>query len=68
MNSYDVYLFLKESPTDLEVIVTLGSPDSVWVDEDGSVKIYYYYVPEIQDYNSVEMNPENGKVVGFEWD
>ncbi len=68
MNAFDVYLFLKETPTDKQVIETLGAPDSIWVDEEGLLKVYYYYIPEIQDYNSVEMDPKNGKVVGFEWD
>ena len=68
MNSYDIYLYLKEAPSENDVLITFGKPDSTWVDEDGQVKIWYYYINEIQDYNSIELDPATGKVIGFEWD
>ncbi len=68
MNTYDVYLFLKQSPSEKDVLITFGTPDSTWLDENDRVKIWYYYDENIQDYNSVEIDPHNGKVIGFEWD
>lgn len=68
MNSYDVYLFLKNTPKEEAVVTTLGLPDSVWVDDAGRLKIYYYFLPDIRDYNSIEIDPQTGKVIGFEWD
>lgn len=68
MNEYDVYRFLKEQPSEKEIVQTLGQPDSVWVDEFQTVRIYYYYVPRIRDYNSVEINVKSRKAIGFEWD
>ncbi|NQV38665.1 MAG: hypothetical protein HQ509_11760 [Candidatus Marinimicrobia bacterium] len=68
MTPYDVYLFLKDSPSEKEIIYTFGYPDSTWLDEEGQVKVWYYFLEEVQDYNSIELDPVTGKVIGFEWD
>ena len=47
---------------------TLGPPDSVWIDEKMEFKMLYYFLPELQDYNSIEINLKTGKTAGFEWD
>ena len=46
----------------------LGPPDSVWTDEKMEFKMLYYFLPELQDYNSVEIDLTTGKTAGFEWD
>ncbi|MFQ6614576.1 MAG: hypothetical protein ACE5D1_07005 [Fidelibacterota bacterium] len=68
LTEYDIWDFLSTHPDQQAVRETLGAPDSVWVDEDGLLQIWYYYVPEIQDYNSVEFDPATQKTTGFEWD
>ena len=68
MNAFDVYTFLKKLPSEEEIIYTFGIPDSTWIDEQAHVKIWYYYIEEIRDYNSIELDPITGKVLGFEWD
>ena len=40
----------------------------VWVDEYGDYKILYYFVPSLQDYNSIEIELKKRRVSGFEWD
>lgn len=68
MTEYDVWDFLTEKPTEQAVLSTLGLPDSVWVDDNLEFKMLYYYIPEIRDYNSVEINLKSGTAAGFEWD
>jgi len=45
-----------------------GAPDSVWVEEDSTYQVWYYYRPEYQDYNSIEIQLPSHRVTGFEWD
>ncbi|MFH1853171.1 MAG: hypothetical protein ABIA75_12590 [Candidatus Neomarinimicrobiota bacterium] len=68
MNEYDIWNFLKTEPAESEVLSTLGQPDSVFTDFDRTVRILYYYIPKLGDFNSVEIDPETGQVAGFEWD
>ena len=60
--------FLKENPTEIEVFQMYGTPDSIWVDEYGEFKILYYFVPSLQDYNSIEIDIKQRRVSGLEWD
>ena len=60
--------FLKKNPTEGEVLKYFGDPDSSWVDEYDTFKILYYYIPEYQDYNFIEIDLKSGAVSGFEWD
>jgi hypothetical protein len=46
----------------------LGSPDSVWVSDDQSYYIMYYFHSVLQDYNFIELNTRFRKVTGYEWD
>ncbi len=68
LTEYDIWDFLSRQPDEMTVRETLGTPDSVWVDEDQSLQIWYYYVPEIHDYNSIEFDPATKRATGFEWD
>ncbi len=68
LTEYDVWEFLKTNPPEKEVLNELGPPDSVWVDEDSTYQVWYYYRPEYQDYNSVEIALPAHRVTGFEWD
>lgn len=68
LTEYDVWEFLGAHPSEAEVLATLGAPDSVWVSADRELKVLYYYIPALSDYNSVEVNTGTGKVSGFEWD
>ena len=60
--------FLKKNPSEGEVLKYFGDPDSSWVDENNKFKILYYYIPEYQDYNFIEIDLKSGAVSGFEWD
>ena len=60
--------FLKKNPSESEVVQYFGNPDSSWVDEYDKFKILYYYIPEYQDYNFIEIDLNSGAVSGFEWD
>ena len=60
--------FLKKNPSEGEVLKYFGDPDSSWVDENDKFKILYYYIPEYQDYNFIEIDLKSGAVSGFEWD
>ena len=60
--------FLKKNPSEDEVLKYFGDPDSSWVDEYDKFKILYYYIPEYQDYNFIEIDLKSGDVSGFEWD
>ena len=68
LNSYDVWEFLSDHPDQNAVNETIGAPDSVWVDDNNTIRIWYYYIPAIKDYNSIEFDPATGKSTGFEWD
>ncbi len=68
MNEYDIFQFLRTNPTAEAVIQTLGQPDSVFMDFEQTTRILYYYIPKLDDYNSVEIETGTGKVSGFEWD
>ncbi|NOZ03288.1 MAG: hypothetical protein GXO92_01575 [FCB group bacterium] len=68
MNDYDVWEFLNVHPSEQEVLSTLGQPDSVWMDDRQQIKIFYYYIPSLRDYNSVELDTKTKSVTGFEWD
>ena len=68
ITDYEIWEFLREKPLENDVLETLGLPDSVWVDEKTDFRVLYYYVPDIQDYNSVEVDQRTRLVLGFEWD
>ena len=67
-SSMVVWEFLKKYPSEGEVLKYFGDPDSSWVDEYDKFKILYYYIPEYQDYNFIEIDLKSGAVSGFEWD
>ena len=60
--------FFEKNPSENEVLKYLGNPDSSWVDEYDKFKILYFYIPEYQDYNFIEIDLKSGNVSGFEWD
>ena len=68
MSEYDIWEFLKDKPSENEVLETFGLPDSVWLDDKESTKFLYYFVMEIQDYNTIEISSKTDSVSGFEWD
>lgn len=68
MNEYDIWKFLKDRPEEQVVRDTFGQPDSVFVDFNQTYRILYYYIPKINDYNSIEIDLETGRATGFEWD
>ena len=68
MNEYDLWQYLKENPSETDVISTIGEPDSVFTDYDRTYKVLYYYIPKLNDYNSIEIDISTGQVTGFEWD
>ena len=68
MSAYDIWEFLKESPTEKEVIDTFGFPDSVWIDDLETTKFLYYFISDIQDFNTIEISAKTDSVSGFEWD
>ena len=68
MSEYDIWEFLKESPSEKEVLDTFGFPDSVWVDDLETTKILYYFISDIQDFNTIEISAKTDSVSGFEWD
>lgn len=68
LTEYDVWEFLKTNPSEKDVLNELGAPDSVWVEEDSTYQVWYYYRPEYQDYNSIEIQLPSHRVTGFEWD
>ena len=67
-SDYTVWTFLENYPSDKLLVETLVSPDSVWIDEKMEFKMLYYFLPELQDYNSIEINLKTGKTAAFEWD
>ena len=68
MSAYEIWEFLKENPSESEVLDTFGFPDSVWLDDNESTKFLYYYISEMQDYNTIEISARSDSVSGFEWD
>ena len=68
MSGYEIWDFLRTSPSENEVIETFGLPDSVWLDDLESTKFMYYFISEIQDYNTIEISTKTDSVAGFEWD
>ena len=68
MSEYDIWEFLRENPSQKDVIETFGLPDSVWVDDRQSTKFLYYFNSEMQDYNTIEISAKTDSVSGFEWD
>ena len=68
MSEYDIWEFLKENPSEKEVLDTFGFPDSVWVDDLETTKILYYFISDIQDFNTIEISAKTDSVSGFEWD
>ena len=68
MSEFDIWEFLKENPSENAVIETFGFPDSVWLDDKESTKFLYYFISEMQDYNTIEISAKTDSVTGFEWD
>ena len=68
MSEYDIWEFLKDSPTENEVLDTFGLPDSVWIDDAQITKFLYYFISDMQDYNTIEISAKTDSVSGFEWD
>ena len=68
MSGYDIWEFLKEEPSQKEVLETFGFPDSVWLDDLQTTKFLYYFISDMQDYNTIEISTLTDSVSGFEWD
>ena len=68
MSEYDIWEFLRANPSERDVIETFGLPDSVWLDDMESTKFLYYFISEMQDYNTIEISARTDSVSGFEWD
>ena len=68
MSDYDIWEFLKERPSEKEVLDTFGLPDSVWLDDLETTKFLYYFISDIQDFNTIEISAKTDSVSGFEWD
>lgn len=68
LNEYEIWQYLKAHPSESDVLSTLGPPDSVYNDFDQTYKILYYFIPKLNDYNSIEIDAGTGRVSGFEWD
>jgi len=68
ISGYEIWEFLRDGPSENEVIETFGLPDSVWLDDSESTKFLYYFISEIQDYNTIEISAKSDSVSGFEWD
>ena len=68
MSEYDIWEFLKDNPSQKDVLDTFGLPDSVWLNERQSTKFLYYFISDIQDYNTIEISAKTDSVSGFEWD
>ena len=68
MSDYEIWEFLKENPSEKDVLDTFGFPDSVWLDDGESTKYLYYFISEMQDYNTIEISAGSDSVSGFEWD
>ncbi|HIN03019.1 MAG TPA: hypothetical protein EYM60_06725 [Candidatus Marinimicrobia bacterium] len=68
MSGYEIWEFLRDNPSENDVIDTFGLPDSVWLDDVESTKFLYYFISEMQDYNTIEISTKTDSVSGFEWD
>ncbi len=68
LTEYDIWEFLKEQPTETEVVEMLGLPDSVWVSDEEPYYVLYYYIPHLQDYNSIVLDQKQRRVTEYEWD
>tara|TARA_B100000029_G_scaffold72639_1_gene64437 strand:+ start:1266 stop:1610 length:345 start_codon:yes stop_codon:yes gene_type:complete len=68
MSGYDIWEFLRDNPSEKDVLETFGLPDSVWLDDGESTKFLYYFISEMQDYNTIEISTKSDSVSGFEWD
>lgn len=68
MSGYDIWEFLKEEPSQKDVLETFGLPDSVWLDDLKTTKFLYYFISDMQDYNTIEISTLTDSVSGFEWD
>jgi len=68
MSEYDIWEFLKENPTEKEVLETFGFPDSVWLNDSETIKFLYYFISDMQDFNTIEISAKTDSVSGFEWD
>lgn len=68
LSEYEIWEFLRDNPAEKDVIDTFGLPDSVWLDDSESTKFLYYFISEMQDYNTIEINTKIDSVSGFEWD
>ncbi len=68
LTEYDIWEFLKTQPNEQAVVEMLGLPDSVWVSDEEPYYVLYYYIPHLQDYNSIVLDQKQHKVLEFEWD
>ena len=68
LTGYDIWEYLREKPDQNGIIETFGLPDSVWLDDRKSTKFLYYFISEMQDYNTIEISTQSDSVSGFEWD
>ena len=68
MSGYEIWDFLKDKPSEQDVLETFGLPDSVWLDDVELTKFLYYFISEMQDYNTIEISAKSDSVSGFEWD
>jgi len=68
INDYDVFEFLQNKPDRTNIVSYIGLPDSVWINDEQSSMVWYYFIEDIKDYNAVEINIESSKATGFEWD
>ena len=51
----NIWEFLMKNPSEDEVLNRFGNPDSVWIDENDELMVYYYFIQEYQDYNFIEI-------------
>jgi len=68
LSDYDIWETLREKPSEQDVLDIFGLPDSVWLDDEESTKFLYYFMSEMQDYNTIEISTKTDSVSGFEWD
>tara|TARA_S200000501_G_scaffold54907_1_gene44946 strand:+ start:4818 stop:5330 length:513 start_codon:yes stop_codon:yes gene_type:complete len=68
LSGYDIWEYLRQKPAQNDILETFGLPDSVWLDDSKSTKFLYYFISEMQDYNTIEISTHSDSVSGFEWD
>ncbi|MBT7945642.1 MAG: hypothetical protein HN716_05910, partial [Candidatus Marinimicrobia bacterium] len=56
MSGYEIWDTLRRNPSEKEVLDSFGLPDSIWLDELESTKFLYYFISEMQDYNTIEIS------------